>query len=114
MTSVAYSGSRLRDYTAVVTRNGQPLSPARSQAVVNHSPDGFEWGYGGSGPAQLALALLLDALGIGVQHQETATRFYQRFKSEVVEQWPRDGFVISAQDILAWLAETLRNATKGE
>src|SRR5262245_22144387 len=27
----------------------------------NHSPTGFEWGYGGSGPAQLALALLVDA-----------------------------------------------------
>jgi len=26
----------------------------------NHSPDGFEWGYGGSGPAQLALAIYQD------------------------------------------------------
>src|SRR5467141_965015 len=26
----------------------------------NHSPTGFAWGYGGSGPAQLALALLID------------------------------------------------------
>src|SRR5262245_55620958 len=40
----------------------KPLSARRSQAVFNHSPDGFAWGYGGSGPAQLALAILLDAL----------------------------------------------------
>lgn len=30
--------------------------------VRNHSPDGFEWGYCGSGPAHLALALCLDCL----------------------------------------------------
>lgn len=46
----------------------------------NHSPTGFEWGYGGSGPAQLALALLADCLG----DAETALRFYQEFKQEVV------------------------------
>jgi len=28
--------------------------------LVNHSPSGFEWSYGGSGPAQLALTLLAD------------------------------------------------------
>jgi Family of unknown function (DUF6166) len=26
-----------------------------AQPVVQHSPDGYEWGYGGSGPAELAL-----------------------------------------------------------
>jgi Family of unknown function (DUF6166) len=31
--------------------------------IANHSPDGFEWGYGGSGPAQLALAILADHIG---------------------------------------------------
>jgi len=28
-----------------------------------HSPDGFSWGYFGSGPAELARCLLIDALG---------------------------------------------------
>jgi hypothetical protein len=28
----------------------------------NHSPDGFQWGYAGSGPAQLALALCVHSL----------------------------------------------------
>jgi hypothetical protein len=40
--------------------NGQLLSPEKSRKVVDHSPDGFAWGYGGSGPAQLALAVLLE------------------------------------------------------
>lgn len=30
---------------------------------VRHSPTGFSWGYGGSGPADLARCLLIDALG---------------------------------------------------
>ena len=37
------------------------LLPRRSQELRNHSPDGFAWGYEGSGPAQFALALLLEA-----------------------------------------------------
>ncbi len=36
--------------------------------LFNHSR-GFEWGYGGSGPAQLALALAADATGVkGQEH----------------------------------------------
>ena len=41
-----------------------------------HSPTGFEWGYVGSGPAQLSLALLADALG----DDERAQDLYQQFK----------------------------------
>jgi len=56
--------------------NGRDLSPKRSLRVFNHSPDGFEVGYGGSGPAQLALALLLEA---GLD-DERAVSLHQRFK----------------------------------
>lgn len=31
--------------------------------LVLHSPDGFEWGYYGSGPSDLALAILADFFG---------------------------------------------------
>ncbi len=44
----------------IVLKDGKELSPQRSLNVVNHSPDGFSWGYGGSGPHQLALAILLE------------------------------------------------------
>jgi hypothetical protein len=50
----------------------------------NHSPDGFAWGYGGSGPAQLALALLAYELG----DDEKALEWYQAFKWEVVARFP--------------------------
>lgn len=64
--------------------DGEPLSPASSLAVFNHSPDGFAWGYGGSGPSQLALALLLHA---GVDEQ-VAVRMHQDFKWATVATWP--------------------------
>src|SRR5205823_6333568 len=40
-----------------VPGGGYPLLPRFD--LRNHSPTGFEWGYAGSGPAQLSLALLI-------------------------------------------------------
>ena len=40
---------------------GGRLNACESLAIARHSPDGFGWGDGGSGPAQLALAILLRA-----------------------------------------------------
>lgn len=53
--------------TREVWMNGKRLEPSKSQKVTNHSPDGFNWGYGGSGPAQLALAICIE-LGIDNYH----------------------------------------------
>lgn len=57
--SRVYEGQRTEDDVRV-TVNGRKLNPRND--LCNHSPDGFEWGYGGSGPAQLALAILVDHL----------------------------------------------------
>ena len=62
------------------------LSPARSQDVINHSPDGFNWGYGGSGPSQCALGILLDV----TDDEDVALQWYQRFKEEVIAHIPTD------------------------
>jgi hypothetical protein len=59
--------------------NGEELLPRRSQKVLNHSPDGFSWGYGGSGPSQLALAILLVFYGEGI-----ALKNHQNFKWKVI------------------------------
>ena len=74
------------------------LSPSASQELYNHSPDGFQWGYGGSGPAQLALALLLDA----TSEPEIALEFYQQFKWDMVACWG-EAWSISKSEILIWL-----------
>jgi hypothetical protein len=44
-----------------VSAAGQEMMPLPLRCdLVNHSPTGFSWGYAGSGPAQLALAILAD------------------------------------------------------
>uniref|UniRef100_UPI003AF96E02 DUF6166 domain-containing protein n=2 Tax=Thiolapillus sp. TaxID=2017437 RepID=UPI003AF96E02 len=45
---------------SVFKQNGEPLNPRFD--LANKSPTGFSWGYRGSGPAQLALAILADYL----------------------------------------------------
>lgn len=56
--------------TREVCLDGKPLDPGPSQKYYNHSPDGFNWGYGGSGPAQLALAIILKLNGRAEGYQE--------------------------------------------
>jgi len=85
-----------------VTKNGNHFSAIPSQKLYNHSPDGFAWGYGGSGPAQLALALLFDVLGVS----EEALKYYQAFKREVVSHWDKDSFSITNVDIVEWVLDT--------
>jgi len=60
---ITYKGKRTNGGIGpqIVLRNERPLSPKASLKLYPHSPDGFNWGYGGSGPAQLALALLYNA-----------------------------------------------------
>lgn len=68
--------------------------------VVRHSPTGFEWGYGGSGPADLALNILLLFTDM-----QTAERLYQDFKWQFIATMPCEGGVIKREDILNWLRE---------
>lgn len=70
--------------TRKVWLDGKLLSPKRSQKVINHSPDGFNWGYGGSGPAQLALAIMLELTG--------KADGYQEFKWTVIAKLPQSDF----------------------
>ena len=87
---------RDRDGRLCVLVDGRALSPARSQQVWNHSPDGFECGYGGSGPAQLALAILLEA-GLS---DERAVRLHQAFKWEFIAQ--RGAPFVLMLDVTNW------------
>ncbi len=75
--SGCYHGLRTAAGCVVTRPDGTPLSLAPSLAVRRHSPTGFGWSYGGSGPAQLALALLLD-VGVGAA---VALDHYQALKA---------------------------------
>ena len=83
----------------VTVCDGQKSEPLPLRLdLFNHSPTGFSWGYGGSGPAQLALALRADALG----DDDLAVRLHQFFKSRVVACWPEgERWWITADQIAA-------------
>ena len=87
-----YQGRR-EGHAAIVTVDGRPLNPRLD--LYNHSPSGFEWGYCGSGPAQLALAILADHFGDGRQ----ALDWYQRFKWAVVAGFSYRGWTLTADDV---------------
>ena len=74
------------------------LLPGPSQELYNHSPNGFSWGYLGSGPAQLALALLYDVTG----DKELSIKQHQDFKSHFVAVWQGD-WEITDEAIRHWL-----------
>lgn len=66
------------------TNEAHPLQPGFK--YIRHSQDGFAWGYAGSGPAQLAFAILLDHFGDIAR----ATFYYQDFKFRVIAGLPTD------------------------
>lgn len=72
--------------------------------VRSHSPTGFEWGYGGSGPAQLALAMLIDHFtidrdGLPWSNIERAEALYQRFKFKVIARLPQKNWRLTSKDV---------------
>lgn len=83
--------------------------------IIKHSPDGFEWGYTGSGPADLSRCLLIHALdaqlcdscgGRGCFSCDAGIvgvppEMYQRFKFEVVSRLPEEGWILSRDEVLA-------------
>ncbi len=66
--------------------------------------DGFNWGYGGSGPAQLALALCCDALG----DDDRALAVYQKFKFAGVGPLAGPGWTLTAAQVRAAVADIER------
>jgi hypothetical protein len=85
--SRTFAGIRAPDGTADVryTVNNQVRTLGKYLHVRNHSPDGFEWGYGGSGPAQCALAILMHV----TRDRSLALKAYHDFKFQVIAQFGR-------------------------
>ena len=75
--------------------------------VCRHSPDGFQWGYGGSGPADLALSVLADLIGL-----KRAERLYQDFKWKFIAP-VRGDLELREDEILAWV-EAAEKAGRAE
>ncbi len=93
--------------TRQVFIDGVELIPAESQKLKNHSPDGFAWGYGGSGPAQLALAILCCYCT-----KENAFQLYQEFKREVIASLPQRDFELSVETVKTWIKNNVGTGGK--
>jgi len=81
--------------------------------VCYHSPDGFEWGYPGSGPADLALAILVDFLEedpteaqvyakTGKGSPSAAVHCHLKFKDKFVAGLPKAHWRLTAEEIRKW------------
>lgn len=84
-----------------VAVNFEQLSPRWD--LRNHSPDGFEWGYNGSGPSQLALAILANEYG-----DDIALEYYRDFREEFVARIVTDKWTINSEtldDIMSGIAD---------
>ena len=112
--SVEKAGSKAKDKSFKPAKFGKPFDiklkrDAQGYAnanvlhsVVRHSPTGFEWGYGGSGPADLALNILTAIIG---PEEAQQGGLYQRFKEDFIVAMPFEGGTIKASDIDVWLKE---------
>lgn len=82
--------------------------------IVLHSPDGFQWGYGGSGPADLALNMLYDYLlrTCCEDAKSMAMDLYQSFKWDFIARQGKE-LSITGEDIEKWLrdAQTLQQVS---
>ena len=79
--------------TKKVWLNGLELALEPSQKIRNHSPDGFNWGYGGSGPAQLSLAICLSLYG----EKGSNPSCNQNFKWDHIEGLPQSNFDVELE-----------------
>jgi len=98
---------------------GVDLPPAGTPGVTVHTtdkiyplrqldrfcvwPDGvdFTWGYGGSGPAQLARCILCDATGGDLEFVE---KMWGAFAEDIIIPWPQfENLRISWTEMMAWI-----------
>lgn len=104
------------DYHAIVRTKVPHL-------VVSHSPTGFEFGYGGSGPADLALnicqwyLLHIDYQGEKIECFDgvcysIAWVLHQAFKREFIANAPHQGIVIPMSQIEQWFTQNISGDMK--
>lgn len=73
--------------------NDHPLRHVRE-----HSTE-MTWGYSGSGPADLALSILVDYLG----DEEQAWQLHQQFKRHFVAGFDTESWTLTSDQIAEWL-----------
>lgn len=113
----------MRERIVAVRTADQSLLTNVPHLVVHHSPLGYEWGYGGSGPSDFALNIAENMLRL-MDHEgplmegrtfdryrlfRAAWELHQPLKAQFVVGLPRDVGIYSLlyEDVRAWIAAQL-------
>jgi hypothetical protein len=114
LASVArYADARIEGVSCWRAPDGTAFSSI-PQRHVHYAPTGFDWGFGGSGPADLALNVLAiflplapDDTGVALRDgssvSEAAWALHQAFKYDLIATLPRAGGHIPAKMIGDWI-----------
>lgn len=90
-----------------IYENDVKIGPLHNRMdVFRHSPDGYSWGYGGSGPHQLAGNLLMHMLGGNKAAAEIARQYYHQFVNDFLCKVDMaEPIEIREEDVRQWLAK---------
>jgi len=103
---------------------GHPLTATPLEHRVIHSPTGFAWGYGGSGPADLAYNLLRDYVAYRLAPSQSprqraeladhvASELHQAVKSALVAAFP-ERWLLPGRALHEGLRAMLARASRSE
>jgi len=86
--------------TRQVFIDGKELLPLKPQDIDYPSSGGYMWGYNGSAPARLALAILSEFIA----DYSVALDLHQTFKVDIISQLKqKEDFEISFNKIQRWI-----------
>ena len=101
------------------SQNGEVMTNL-SHHIVYHSPDGFEWGYPGSGPTELALNLAERVVQLANLHTEYGTHCSQlawhakhAVKELLVINIPEEGTIIPWKLVCYAVMDALKGTDYG-
>lgn len=84
----------------LIEANGSLPAPVELVHRGTHSPEGFAWGYAGSGPSDLAQSILGVEVG-----EDLGPDVYLRFRDDVIARLPhRTHFRLTSADVGEWLS----------
>ena len=119
LSQIIYKGFPAQDASGelvVIERDGDIVGPLTHRA--KHSPSGMNWGYAGSGPADLARSILIHALQSPQCHRcddgcpycdkgfVIQPELCQNFKFEVIAKLPHnEKWDLPQAEVLEWVGE---------
>lgn len=98
MSAKAYHARRTPDGPWVQV-DGEDLKQVQEADKISvSSEEAFDWGYSGSGPARLALAIIVHV----TKDIRLAKIIQDDFLQEVISQMPEEGFTLTIEDLRNW------------